>query len=315
MKALGASLAVAAAGLLVLASASPAAAAGRELDPGDSMYVLSCDPIVPSFQLYSVNASTALSTAIGVGEGADNQKCAGQPAYNPATGASYYLRWVGSTTELGRIDVVTGVSTVVGELFTVVGGNRVTIDVLSIAIGADGSAYAIQGSNLFTLNLTTAELTPVVGIMSDDEIYAFAFNAVTGKFYALTGDFALYEVNVTAATLTPLGPLIFASGADADGTYSLQFDEAGMAWIEVDNDVGRGGGLWSFQLSDLTSTVYSGNFANAPFYAQAVLVIPGKPTLAASGLDPAFAPLWAGGAAIVALLGIAVMVARRPRSA
>jgi len=312
MRTLGASLAVAAAGLLVLASASPAAAAGRALDPGDSMYVLSCDSSVPGFQLYSVNASTALSTAIGVGE-ADSSTCAGQPAYNPATGASYYLRWVGSRTELGRIDVVTGVSTVIGEFF-VDEGDPVTIDVLSIAIGADGSAYAIQGFNLFRLNLTTAELTPV-GIMSDDEIYAFAFNAVTGKFYALTSDLQLYEVNVTDATLTSLGSLTFTSDPFATGTYSLQFDEAGMAWIEADNDVGRGAGLWSFRLSDLTSMVYSGNFANAPFYTEAVLVIPGKPALAATGLDPAFAALWAGGAAIAALLGIAVMVARRPRSA
>ena len=276
------------------------------------MYVLSCDSSVPGFQLYSVNASTALSTAIGVGE-ADSSTCAGQPAYNPATGASYYLRWVAGPFELGRIDVVTGVSTVVGALY-VDGGDPPTVDVDSIAIGADGSAYAIQGFNLFRLNLTTAELT-FIGIMSDDKIYAFAFNAVTGKFYALTSDFELYEVSVTDATLTPLGSLTFASDPFATGTYSLQFDEAGMAWIEADNDVGRGAGLWSLQLSDLTSTVYSGNFANAPFYTEAVLIIPGKPTLAATGFDPAFAPLWAGGAAIVALLGIAVMVARRPRSA
>ncbi len=310
MRRLGASLAVAAAGLLVLASASPAAAAGRALDPGDSMYVLSCDSSVPGFQLYSVNASTALSTAIGVGE-ADSSTCAGQPAYNPATGASYYLRWVAGPSELGRIDVVTGVSTVIGEFF-VDQGDPPNVD--SIAIGADGSAYAIQGFNLFRLNLNTAELT-LIGIMSDDEIYAFAFNAVTGKFYALTSDLQLYEVNVTDATLTSLGSLTFTSDPFATGTYSLQFDEAGMAWIEADNAVGRGAGLWSFQLSDLTSTVYSGNFANAPFYTEAVLVIPGKPTLAATGLDPAVAPLWAGGAAIVVLLGIAVMVARRPRSA
>ena len=315
MKTLPASLAIAAAALVVLASASPAAAAGSAIDPGDSMYVINCDSAYADFLLLSVVASTAVSTPIGVGE-VEANTCAGQPAYNPSTGKSYYVRWWSEDpTELGQIDVATGISTVIGEFFTISGEFPLGIDVDSIAIGADGSAYAIASDTLYSLNLATAELSEI-GLMSDTGLYAFAFNSVTGKFYAINNDGTVWEVDVTDGTLTNLGSLSFASSsADYDYPYSLQFDESGRAWIEADNTLPGQAGLWSFPLSDLAATVYSGNFTDDPFYSEALLIIPGKPALAATGLDASATPLIAGGAVVLALAGAALLIVRRRRTA
>ena len=56
MKILSAALATAGAFALALAGAAPAMAAGRDIDPGDSMYTISCDDIYNDWQLLSVEA-------------------------------------------------------------------------------------------------------------------------------------------------------------------------------------------------------------------------------------------------------------------
>ncbi|MEQ1735307.1 MAG: LPXTG cell wall anchor domain-containing protein [Rhodoglobus sp.] len=315
MKLLSAAIAAVGVAALVLVGATPAMAAGNTIDPGDSMYVIDCDVDYPDFQLLSVVSSTAVSTPIGTGEGDDDDPCAAQPAHNPATGVSYYVRWfMDDDTELGIINVATGVSTVVAAFWELDGEFPITIDVDSIAIGGDGSAYAIASGTLYSLNLATAELTEI-GSMSDTGLYAFAWDSVTDKFYAISYDNNVYEVDVSDGTLAGLGSLSFVSASDYEYTYSLQFDQAGTAWIEVDNSFPGGAGLWSLKLSDLAGTVYSGNFTDDAFYTEALLIIPGKPALANTGVDSSVAPLFAGGAALLALAGATLLVVRRRRSA
>ncbi|HQA23364.1 MAG TPA: hypothetical protein PKW13_06555, partial [Rhodoglobus sp.] len=83
MKILSAALATAGAFALALAGAAPAMAAGRDIDPGDSMYTISCDALVDIYndwQLMSVAPTTAVSTPIGDGTGnQDLDSCADQP--------------------------------------------------------------------------------------------------------------------------------------------------------------------------------------------------------------------------------------------
>lgn len=313
MKLARTTLALVGAAALVLVGTAPAMAAGNSIDPGDSMYVIDCDSGYADHQLLSVVSSTAVSTPIGTGEG-DDDVCAGQPAYNPATGVSYYVRWGDDSHELGIIDVTTGVSTAVAEFWYLNIEFPEPMSVDSIAIGADGSAYAFSGGTLYSLNLATAELTKIDDT-TDSDLYAFAFDAVTGKFYAINYDNNVYEVNVTDATLTSLGSLSFVSASDYEYTYSLQFDQAGTAWIEVDNSFPGGAGLWSLKLSNLAGTVYSGNFTDDPFYTEALLIIPGKAALASTGVDSSATPLFAGGAVLLALMGAALLVVRRRRSA
>lgn len=323
MKILSASIALAAAGLLVLVSASPAMAAGSAIDPGDSLYAINCDDNLPDFQLLSVEASTAVSTTIGVGEGTTSN-CAGQAAYDSSTGDSYYVRWVGLDSSLAQIDVATGVSTDIGRFFELQSNEPVYRFVESIAIGASGNAYAVSSDVLYSLNLVTAEIVEV-GPLETDSLWAFAFDALTGKFYAVFYNTdELQEIDVTDASVTVLGNLAFDAGNV--GVNSLQFDESGRAWVEVDNDTGARAGLWSFLIDEVITPVYSGNFSVVDeYYTESLLIIPGQvpvvpevpvvspaaPTLPATGTDTTTAILWAGGAAAFLLAGVTLLVVRR----
>ena len=225
---------------------------------------------------------------------------------------SYYVRWPDEAdTQLAIINVTSGVSTVVGAFFEINGEFVVPVTVDSIAIGANGSAFAINNYTLYSLDLATAELTEI-GTMSVTSFYSFAFDSVSGKCYASTTDNDVYEVDVSDGTLTGLGSLSFTEGADYDYTYSLQFDQAGTAWIEADNSLPGGAGLHSFSLGDLSATVYSGNFTDDPFYTEALLIIPGAPTaLASTGADSSQVPLFVGGALLLTVIGVVLLVARR----
>ncbi len=317
---------------LSLAVAGPASAAGNAIDPGDSLYAINCDDVYNDWQLFSVDSTTAFSTPIGVGtdDGIDNNSagCAAQPAYNPATGKSYYVQWSMESVELATIDVATGVSTTIGGFYYDNGEFPEYIEVDALAIGADGSAFVLAEGTLWSVDLDTAWVTPIGE--TEGDIYAFAFDSVTSKFYGISYLNEIFEIDVTDGTATPVGEVVSPEPDGLFRVYSLQFDEAGTFWVEVDS-YGEGGDglvaeLWSFTLPTAESPVYSGVFTDDPFYTEAILIIPGdvpvaplvpvapvEPALAATGADPASVLPWGIGAAVIVLAGGVLLTVRSRR--
>lgn len=308
---------------LSLAVATPAYAAGNAIDPGDSLYAINCDEeMYNDWQFFSVDSTTAVSTPIGTGEETgpeESSGCAGQPAYNPATGKSYYIQWTQESVDLASIDVTTGVSTTIGGFYYDNGEFPEYVEADALAIGADGAAYVLAEGTLWSVNLDTAWVTPIGE--TEPNIYAFAYDSVTSKFYGITYLNAIYEIDVTDGTATYIDDVV---GPDPNPEalfriYSLQFDEAGTFWVEIDTYVDEEfvATLWSFTLATVDAPVYSGIFTDDPFYTEALLIIPGdpavEPALAATGADVADVLPWGVGAAAIVLAGGVLMIVRSRR--
>ena len=317
MKPLSAVLAATGAAALILIGASPAAAAGSSIDPGDSLYAIDCDDTVYNdWQLMKVEPSTAASTPIGDGSGSTSEDffaCAGQPAYNSSTGKSYYIQWQYDTDPqqyfLASIDLATGDSTTIGEFFYIDGEFPTYPYVESMAIGLDGSAYAFSQGFLWSVDLSSGELTPIDESLSNT--YAFAVDPTTGIFYAIDSSNNRYSVSSDGSYI-----YLDTVTLPAETTiYSLQIDGGGRFWIEVDDsNLDSDAGLWSFAPADAATPTYSGEFIDDPYYTEALLIVPGA-ALAATGADfGGVAPLAAGGAAL-ALAGVALLALRRRRAA
>ncbi len=306
-------------GLLAVGATTPAAAASNSISPGDSLYAISCFDLYPNFQLFSVESSTAVSTMIGAGEASEVDTCAGQPAYNPATGVSYYIQWSDEEQDsLAIIDVVTGASTRIGGFYWDNGEFPEFVPATSIAIGGDGSAYLISGEELYSLDLETAFVEPVASL-SEPYLYSFAWDSVTGSFYVINSSRDVFEIDVTDGTLTYIDRIDF-TGPGVYGSYSLQFDKAGTLWVQVDVDEDDWEGglstLWSVTFETLDTPVLSGVFTDDPFYTEALLIVPGQPKLAATGADTSAVLLGALGAgALLAAVGAALVLRGRRRAA
>jgi hypothetical protein len=313
--------------------ASPAAAAGgRSLPEGSSLYAVQCDDenLAP-LALFSLDTITAAATPVGPGTPASDADCAGQAAWNPVTSTAYVTVWyyegeiVPIPAVLATIDPTTGVSSPVAP-FTLAGEFH---DVDSIAIGNDGAAYAIDDDFLYSLDLANATLTEL-GDLSDGAFYGFSVDPTTGAFYAIQPSGDIFTIDVVTHTATLL--VSTQLGGDSDRPYSLQIDTDGTFWIQADitdpeteNLVSN---LWSITGDALADSPLLSGAITAPsgrFYTESLLyvpapiipvvpvvpvvpaavVVPVVPTLANTGVDAA--PLAAGGA-LVALLGVALLV-------
>lgn len=323
-----AALTAALAVLFALLGGGPASAAGRAIDPGDSMYTLNCDTFYDDWQLMSVDATTAFSTKIGPGGGVSAfGGCAGQPAFDPTTTEPYYIQITFDGTDphwdLATIDVQTGVSSVVARFTRDVAGTPTETRIEAIAIGPTGLAYAIGSGTLYSLDLGTAQLVPIGATLI---AFAFAADLDTGEFYAVdrAGEVVQFDDIAVSGATTSLGFLTdpsldltdFASTGVHDqqtltGVYALQIDEGGTFWIAVANRPGDSS-LWSFTLSTLGAPIHSGIFTDDPFYTAAVLIIPGTaltPLLAASGVEPGVSIF---AAALLLLAGVVLVRRGRP---
>lgn len=306
-----------------IVAAPASAASGRALATG-SLHAIACDEDVNALALFSIDAATAVATAIGDGTPESEAECAGQAAWNPVTSTAYLSAWVLGPSVLATVDLTTGESAPVAP-FTL---NGETNGIDSMAIGNDGAAYAIQDDMLYSLDLKTAELTEIAELEAS-ALLGFSVDPTTGLFYAIDRLGMLFAIDVAAGTATPLG-----SVGPVSRTFSLQIDTAGVLWVEADFRVDGEltAQLWSAKLSDLAnSAVLSGTVADAQqtIYVQSLLYVPGPvvpvapvdppvvqpavvapatppaPQLANTGVDAA--PVAAGGA-LVALLGLALLM-------
>jgi len=325
MKATPLIIAAATAGLLAL-GAAPANAAGNTIADGDSLYAINCDSGFDLWQLFSVDSSTAASTPVGTGEPI-TQACAGQAAYDPSTGMSYYIQW-SEGTQLASIDVATGVSTTIGDFYWPNGEFPEDIDADALAIGGDGSAYILDDADVYSVNLENGFVEFVASLDDDlDSIYAFAWDSVTDAFYGISYDNFVYQIGVTDGSYTEIGTITFPDVVDEvrHFTYSLQFDHEGTLWVEVDRQADDfAGTLFSVTFDTLATPVYSGEFlvGETEMYTESLLVIPGvapapvpapEPALAATGADLASVLPWGIGAGVIVLAGGVLLILRSRR--
>jgi hypothetical protein len=300
---------------LALASAAPANAAARSLAPTDEMYSISCDDTPPG-QLFSVDASTGASEAIGIGDA--DTTCAGQPAWDATTDTAYYILFDFPTNSLATIDLSTGLTTTVG-LFT---DSTVTPSVVptiqALAIGPDGAAYGFSETNFYAVDLGTASVTPLGTVAND--ILAFTVDPTTGLFYAADGETDIYSVNVTNGAVTLLDTLTLSTESTI---FSMQVDSAGTFWYSTYDDLEDVTQLWSSTVEFAGTEELSGTFiaGGIEVFNEALLVTPGtvpvvpadptKPALADTGVSTASAPLIGAGALGALLLGVVLVLRRR----
>ncbi len=304
--ALRASIVLLAASALTLGVAAPAAAAGNALPVTDAMYAFSCHAEgVPSVLV--VDAETGESTGISPDAG----DCKYNAAYDEATDTVYVNTWFEPT--LSTLDIATGVLTSGVEV--TLGGEAFLVD--SIAIGQGREAYALEDSVLYSLNLDSGVLTEVVDFGGGFYFWSFAYDEVTGEFYALADQGDLYLVNRGSLTLDSVGSLPLLD----NDLYGLQFDSSGLLWY-VDSDGSSRSVLYSATLSDLANPVESGalTWNEEDYYSFSLAisrepVLEPVPALAATGTTAS--PILAGGIAglTALLLGVGALALVRRRTA
>ena len=310
---------------LMFVGSAPALAAGNDINPGDSFYSISCDQAQNQWQLFSVDASTAFSTKIGVGAGTqEGSGCALQPAYDVTTGKSYYIQEAiqNSTsltkTSLAQIDVTTGVSTTLGS-FVFDNGDGLTPLVLeSIAIGLDGSIYAFSNRALYSITLTgLTPTTPGVATLIKSglppDVFAFAADPTSGVLYAIDLDNEVFSVDGATGEKTDLG--VVPQDNETNRIRSLQIDGAGRFWLQVQILDGRDGAsaLRSWTLGSMDYPTDSGIFTDEQYNTEAILIIPGAvpASLPKTGSDAGSLAIAAGAGVAALTLGLLLVLRRR----
>lgn len=295
--------------------ASPALAA--TLPATDAVYVLPCDFDEYDGILYSVDTTTGQATRVGewVNPDDDLYSCAGPAAYNPADGFGYWISWGDDAGYLIRVDLTTGVNTLVGP-FTI--DDEPYYTPIGLAIDDEGNAWVsswgLGVDTLFSVDLATGALTAVgpTGVTPDSDNYGLAWDPVTDTVYAynvfgndmytvdtVTGAFTLFDDNV----LTNPEPI------------AMHFDSAGQVW-------GINGDIVSAPLNDLAGfevlEVSNPRLdAEGEIYSESIIIGPAPapapvPVLPATGVDRPGTLVVAGVGLILMVAGIGVV---RRRSA
>lgn len=201
--------------LVPVAAASPASAA--TLPPSDELSAFSCpieEPYLTDF--FHVDPDSGASTLVG-GTGIEPE-CAFSAAMDPTTGISYYISQSDPTT-LARIDVATGEATPLYEL-------SMPGEIAGLVIALDGTGYFLAWDELYSIDLATGE-TSYIGELPTGCLFN-AVDPTTGLIYAIHCTGAAYLLDVTTATLTPIGGL--ASDL-AESWHGFQIDSSGRWWM------------------------------------------------------------------------------------
>jgi hypothetical protein len=248
------------AALLLGLSTSPALAAPpipRALVTGSSMYAVGCGTPA-DLQLISVDGSTAAGTEIGAGSNINSSTCASQGAWDAVTHTAYYPAQDGTVATLVSVDLTTGVSTEIGG-FALPSGAPTMVD--SMAIGTDGAAYALASGTLYSVDLATADLTPIAPV-SYPWILGFAVDPTSGEFFTINDVGLISSIDVATGVLTTVGQTSFNG---PPSTFSLQIDANGIMWVENDDMDVNGNWiaeLWSVDPANVAgSAIYSGTLS------------------------------------------------------
>lgn len=299
------------AGLVGLAAA-PASAAPGALPEGDTIFAVDCED--NDGQVWEVDPLTAVLTPIGTGSLDLLTSCAGPSAYDPTTGDAYWISWgeEGRSDALMLLDIETGDSVAVAP-FTE-DGTGDPVAAASIAIGADGAAYLIGGTEgydsiLYSLDLSTAIVTEIGDIGGVDQWWSFAFNPADGEFYgfdaAAGGGFSLIDVETGTATL------ILADTEIPLDVYGIAFDAEGALWGFGEGAASEGAWvLFSTSVDDFAGdllVVGTPEEDEVEYFSESIFIVTSQPepepaALAATGAED---PIVAAGAAM-GLVGLGV---------
>ena len=316
---------VLAAALLSITATNASAVGTREIASGNTLFALSGENSSKYGQLLTLNPQTAAPTEVGTRGSASNYGFAYQAAYNPVNKSIYWLSKDfnnGIPNDLMKANPTTGQSVIVGPL--TLNGNQ--IDVQSMAIGANGSAYGLSDNTLYSVNLNTGALTVISSSLPADRWYSFAYNPADHKFYAVTNNAngGLVEINVTDGTVTGLIPfsnfpnLGAGTSTSAKRTFSIAFDQNGSLWgINLDGDIfttlvtgaNNADFVTGIQVVGTPGTTATNGITIAYNYAA------GSNELANTGTNPATINSF-GAAALLALIagGSLLFLARRKNS-
>jgi LPXTG-motif cell wall-anchored protein len=284
--------------LAVLTATSAQASSARTLPAQNSLYAVTCNDR-PFGEILSVDVATFAGTLIpGSGSTDPQYACAFQGALNPTNGDVYWLSVIATEEYLMKVNLTTGVSTVMGQIKL----NGTPIQAQAIAIGSDGIARATVESptdplihTLYSLDLTSGALTnPVTltGLNVTSAIYSFAFNPKDSQFYAKSAGNRILKVNVSTGATTDA--CIFSTAFFKVNGFS--FDQNGIAW-SVDM-TGGGGSIDVSQSGCAPQAVAELKLNNTGWYSQSPLVTypitapapapsdnTASPTLANTGVD------------------------------
>lgn len=292
---------------LVLGSAS-AASAVAPFPVDDTFYAIPCNS--GDLGLKLVNPVDSTWVAVGTQTAVGTVECAYQPAFNPASGESYFIGGNTPSDEwpLVRIDTATGDYTIVHEIWDGTTNLPIIYAVSNypgnMLITNTGDAYFIGGTKLYALNLDTAVIGAQIGadLVVAGDIYATACSPVAAVCYILTEIGNLYTIDPATGTV---GPLLGA--VPVGGNYSLQVASDGTLWSSSGNGV-----LSSFSATDPAGSFVAGSAT--PDYSGAYLITQSRaaaaPVLAATGIDSALPVLGAG---MLLVLGGILAVASRTR--
>lgn len=224
-------LLIAVASLALVLAPVASASANPTLPAGDALYEMSCDNRVNDYLFHSVNTSNNTRTAIGNGTGVNVvTECAYQGAMLPGTDWFYFPDRY--SDKLVRVDVTTGLTEIVG-LLRESGSYQ---GLYSLAIHDNGNAYALSYDTLFSVNLSTGELTTIVAAntydLAEGYPYGFAYDPKTDKFYvAEDGGDSLYSLNMSTGVFT-----LVATNSDY-WVGSMSFDSDGNLWVNGDGNL------------------------------------------------------------------------------
>lgn len=301
-------------------------------EAGESLFTVSpYSSCVDDHGLFRIDPSSALASPVSEVQ-IDGD--ASQGAWDPITETAYFPFYDNESEEyvLMSVDPSTGEFSEVGP-FTVDGLDYFD-EVFSIAIATDGSAFLmatveIDGNYidlaLFSLDLSDGSLTFIAEIDDSqlDEANGFAANAMTGLFYAFEEDsLELFEVDITDGALTSLGTLVSDSITDDSDVTALQVGADGVFWVVfdeaesvLDDDAGM---LATFTLGDISggevNATEVGVITDGPIPSWSLLLVPGEPELAATGVETSTMVIIALLLVVLGLLLAAVVAVRSRRA-
>jgi hypothetical protein len=206
------------------------------------MFEVSCDGSTNSDQLHSLNLLAGNRTPIGDGvpPGGTGSVCAGQGAIKPGTDWHYFN---GNTSDLFRVNLISGDVELVGQIMK--DGSPVMLS--SMAIDGSGNAYGLTRYNLYSLNLSTANLSDEkpadIVALTGGTPNAFAYDELTDEFYVVENYGGLYRLDVATGELT-----LLVTNPDF-WVASMAFDSRGGIWVNSD-----GLGVTSVNLADFGIT-------------------------------------------------------------
>ena len=211
----------------------------------NTLYSVPCDGSMTSF-LHKVDLSDASGTVVGANS--LDGGCSGQGAWNPVTKKAYFINWdYEGDHGLAEVNLETGRPTFLGEFRTIdpdtseptyTGG-------YALAIDNEGNAYVWYDDTLYSVDLSNGVVNEIGAADANCSIYAMAVNPLNDKLYGIDycGNYSYYEINKLTGELTVLGS--YDTGVVGSSIESLQFDTAGVAYIEVDDNT-----LWKGAITD-----------------------------------------------------------------